>query len=86
MAIVPLRLSEDDVRALDALVNSGLYRNRSEAARALIRQGAEVKMGLIGDVTESVRQLLEARKRGRRPFTIAYKAKTAVQLVAEGRG
>ncbi len=86
VAIVPLRLSDDDVKALDALVNSRLYRNRSEAARALIRQGARVRMGEARNLTEMVGRLLEARKKGRRPFTIAYKSQTAIEMVAEGRG
>jgi Arc/MetJ-type ribon-helix-helix transcriptional regulator len=86
MAVVPLRLAEEDLKALDALVNSGLYRNRSEAARTLIRHGAKVQVAEVMNVTDLVRKLLAARRRGRPPFTLRYKGKTAVQLVAEGRG
>lgn len=87
MAVVPLRLSEDDLKALDALVKAGVYKNRSEAARALIRDGARLKAGEMRNVSELVRQLLrESRKTNDRPFSIARSTRTAVELVAEGRG
>jgi len=87
MAVLPLRLSDDDIKALDALVKSGAFKNRSEAARALIRQGARVKTGETPNVSEVVNRLLEARKKkGVQPFKISYSSKSAVELVAEGRG
>lgn len=86
MAIIPLRLTEDDIKALDALINAGVYKNRSEAARALIRDGARVKIGETKDVSEEVRRILQSsKKKGERPFRIAYNSKSAVELVAEGR-
>jgi len=86
MAVLPLRLSDEDIKALDALVKAGLYKNRSEAARALIRHGASVKGGETKDVSETVRLMLEkSKKTGARPFRISYTRKSAVELVAEGR-
>jgi len=43
-------------------------------------------MGETRDVTEVVVRLLEARKKGRQPFSIAYRERTAEELVSEGRG
>ena len=87
MAVVPLRLSEDDIKALDALVKAGIYKNRSEAARALIRDGARLKAGEMRNVSELVRQLLrESKRKNNRPFSISRSTRSAVELVAEGRG
>jgi Arc/MetJ-type ribon-helix-helix transcriptional regulator len=87
MAVLPLRLSDDDIKALDALVKSGAYKNRGEAARALIRQGARLKTGEAPNVSGTVHRLLEERKKkGGRPFKISYSSKSTVELVAEGRG
>jgi Arc/MetJ-type ribon-helix-helix transcriptional regulator len=86
MAVLPLRLTDEDIKALDALVKSGVYKNRSEAARALIRDGARVRIGETKDVSEVVRLLLRASKKKReRPFRIVYNSKSAVELVAQGR-
>ena len=86
MAVIPLRLSDDDVKALDTLVKAGIYKNRSEAARALIRDGAKMKIGETVDVSAAVRQLLQTGKKKReRPFRIAYNNRSAAELVAEGR-
>jgi len=86
MAVLPLRLSDDDIRALDALVREGIYKNRSEAARAMIHEGARAKAGEVRDVSGTVRRLMHARRKGNAPFRISRMRKAAVELVAEGRG
>lgn len=89
MAVLPLRLSDEDIQSLDTLVKSGAFKNRSEAARALIRYAARVKIGETTDVSKTVQGLMEMskkkKKKGERPFKISYSTKSAVELVAEGR-
>ena len=86
MAVLPLRLSDDDLKALDTLVREGVYKNRSEAARAMIHEGARARAGEVKDVSGIVRRLVRARGKGNAPFKISRTKKSAVELVAEGRG
>jgi len=86
MTVLPLRLSDDDIKALDTLVKEGIYKSRSEAARAMIREGAKAKAGEVKDVSKIVQRLMRARMKGGMPFKISYMNKSAAELVAEGRG
>lgn len=52
---VPVRLTEEDVSALDALVESGEFKNRSEALRAALA-------GLLRERRE--REIEDAYRRG----------------------
>ncbi len=88
MAVVPIRLSREDARKLDLLVRLGLYKNRTEAMRAMIEASADEQMNryiLSGRVKEALNDLLEAEKRDREnPLRIAS-GKTAAEIVAESR-
>src|SRR2546428_13862339 len=70
MAVLPLRLSDDDIRALDALVREGIYKNRSEAAIAMIHEVAIANA--VEDSYDSVRDrlLMHGRKEGISAFRI----------------
>ena len=65
MAVVRVRLSEDDVRKLNVLMKRGIYKNRSGAIRAIVDEGLRVKLGEDDDVTQIVDRLLALRKRGK---------------------
>ena len=84
MAIVPVRLSEDDVRKLNLLMRRGIYRSRNEAIRALVAEGLELKLGDDDDVTPLVNKLLGLRRGGK--LLVWFKTrKSAAEIVAEGR-
>jgi Arc/MetJ-type ribon-helix-helix transcriptional regulator len=84
MAVVPVRLSEDDVRKLNVLMKRGIYKSRNEAIRALVEDGLQVKLGEDDDVTQIVDRLLALRKKEEIPIWFKSR-KTAAEMVAEGR-
>jgi Arc/MetJ-type ribon-helix-helix transcriptional regulator len=84
MAVVPVRLSEDDVRKLNVLMKRGIYKSRNEAIRALVEEGLQVKLGEDEDVTQIVDRLLALQKKGEIPIRFKSR-KTAAEMVAEGR-
>jgi Arc/MetJ-type ribon-helix-helix transcriptional regulator len=84
MAVVPVRLSQDEVKKLNVLMRRGVYGSRNEAIRALVEEGLQVKLGEDDDVTDIVHRLLSLRKKGQMPI-IFKSGKTAAEIVAEGR-
>jgi Arc/MetJ-type ribon-helix-helix transcriptional regulator len=88
MTVVPIRLSRKDARKLDLLVRLGLYKNRTEAMRAMIEATADEQLNrriLTDRVKEALSELLQAEKRhGENPLRITSK-KTAAEIVAESR-
>lgn len=88
MAVVPIRLSRQDARKLDLLVKLGIYRNRTEAMRAMIQAGADEQVGryLMNEkVLKALDELLEYEKsHGKNPLHIIT-GRTATEIVAEGR-
>lgn len=84
MTVVPVRLSEGEVRKLNLLLKRGVYKSRNEAIRAILAEGLEERLGENEDVTELVSKMLALRKLGKTP--ISFKAeKSVVEIVAEGR-
>ena len=84
MAVVPVRLSEDEVRKLNMLLERGAYRSRNEAIRALVDEGLQVRLGEDEDVSQMVDRLLSLRKKRKMPIWFKSR-KMAVEIVAEGR-
>ncbi|MBO8181827.1 MAG: ribbon-helix-helix protein, CopG family [Archaeoglobus sp.] len=41
MKVVPVRLDDQKIKALDILVKAGIYKNRSDALRRIIENGME---------------------------------------------
>ena len=82
--IVPVRLDEKDILALDLLVKSGFFRSRNEAIRAMVREGLSriIAREILPDDVDSVVCAL-LRYNGR-PFEIRSE-KTAAELVREVR-
>ena len=84
MGVVPVRLSEGQIRKLNMLTNLGVYQSRNEAIRALIEEGLQTKLGEDDDVTRLVDKLLDLSRKGKMPIRFKSR-KTATEIVAEGR-
>ena len=56
--VVPLRLEEELLKAVDMLVKLGVYKSRNEALRSLVKKGLENTQE-IKAVAEAVRKLFE---------------------------
>ena len=84
MRVIPVRLTDEEVRKIDLLIKQGLYRSRSEAIRAILPERLEEKLGEDEDVTSLVNKLLNLRKARGTPVRLRLK-KNAVEVVADGR-
>lgn len=85
LTVVPVRLSDDEVRKLNLLLRRGVYRSRNEAIRAILVEGVKERLGEDEDVTSLVNKMLALKRNGKNP--ISFKSKlSAVEIVAEGRG
>lgn len=84
LTVVPIRLSDDEVRKLNILLKRGVYRSRNEAIRSILAQGLEEKLGEDEDVTQLVNKLLAQRRNGKP--TISFRSnRRVVEIVSEGR-
>jgi Arc/MetJ-type ribon-helix-helix transcriptional regulator len=56
---IPVRMDSDTLKTLDLLVRMGLYSNRSEAVRGLMRRGLDSQRELraLGSLVEKIREL-----------------------------
>lgn len=59
--VVPLRLEEEVLKAVDMLVKLGVYKSRNEALRSLVKKGLENTQE-IKAVAEAVRKLFEIER------------------------
>jgi len=83
LSVIPVKLEKKDIIALDLLVKMGLFKSRSEAIRAFVREGINrifIQRIITSDVDEIVSKLL----REEMPFVIKSK-KTAAEIVSEVR-
>ena len=60
--VIPVRLDQDMVEAIDTLVALGIYKSRSEALRELIKEGLH-SLNWIIKVNKAVESLFEIEKR-----------------------
>ncbi len=56
---IPVRMDRDTLETLDLLVKTGLYRNRSEAIRELMKRGLDSQEGLkrLGRLVKLLREM-----------------------------
>ncbi len=56
---IPVRLDRETLETLDLFVKTGLYRNRSEAIRELMKQGIHSQEGLrkLGRIVKLIQTL-----------------------------
>lgn len=68
--VVPVRLSERELQLLDALIELGVFRTRSEAIRELVSLGLR-SLGELGEIERIVNELQELERRhGRIPLDL----------------
>jgi Arc/MetJ-type ribon-helix-helix transcriptional regulator len=61
--VVMVRIDEDTSRALDAWVETGHVKSRSEAAAVFIREGVKLRAKELEQLAEALREVEEAKKR-----------------------
>jgi len=89
LSVVPVKLERDDVRRLDTLVRLGVFKNRSQAIRSLLREQLEKKIETVpqadlSGVAPVVELMLRLASKGVNVVTISSR-KSAAGIVSEGR-
>ena len=59
--VVMVRVNDDSLKKLDALVQSGIFRSRSEAAAFLIAEGAKAQSDLFHRIEEKIGEIERLR-------------------------
>lgn len=86
---MPVKLEREDVAKLDILVKLGVFKNRSQAIRSLLREQLEKKIAAIpqADLTgvrPVVDLMLRLSSRGVKVVRITSR-KSAAEIIGEGR-
>jgi len=89
MAVIPVKVDQENANKIDMLVRLGVFKNRSEAIRWALREGLEKKIESIPMLDLSgadpvVELMLKLASRGADVVRITSK-KTAAEMVSEGR-
>ncbi len=84
MAIIPVRLSDDEVKQIDLLVKRGGYSSRSRAIREILQEHLTRRLSEEEDVTDLVESLMRLSSKRTEPVRLHFK-KSVTQVVAEGR-
>ncbi len=88
MAVLPVRLDEEDIRRIELLVKMKLFRNRSDAIRTLVREGLDRTLIFPTKINAQVRALVDALAKAHNKGELAVKlvsTKPAAELIAEER-
>lgn len=64
--VVMVRVGDDTKRSLDAWIETGAVKSRSEAAALFIREGLQVRAEELGELEGALRDVEEAKDRLRR--------------------
>ena len=59
--VVMVRVNDDSLRSLDALVQSGIFKSRSEAAAFLISEGVKAQATLFERISERIAEIERLR-------------------------
>lgn len=64
--VVMVRVNDESLKSLDALVQSGIFKSRSEAAAFLISEGVKAQASLFESISERIKQIerLQAELKG----------------------
>jgi len=86
---VPVKLEKEDVKKLDTLVRLGIFKNRSQAIRWMVKEGIEKKIAALPHTDLSgigpiVELMVKLASRGVDVIRITS-PKTAAQIVSEER-
>jgi len=55
--VVMVRVNDDSLKSLDALVQSGIFKSRSEAAAFLISEGVKAQAPLFERISERIKEI-----------------------------
>ena len=55
--VVMVRVNDDSLKSLDALIQSGIFKSRSEAAAFLISEGIKAQQPLFNKIAERIREI-----------------------------
>ena len=86
VVIIPVRFKEKDIRKIDELVKSGLFKSRSEAIRSLSLEETKAKYAdlVTSSLGGAVEAILDALKEDRNSLNITLDRRIE-EFVAEGR-
>lgn len=59
--VVMVRVNDDSLRSLDALVQSGIFKSRSESAAFLISEGVKAQAALFERISERIAEIERLR-------------------------
>jgi Arc/MetJ-type ribon-helix-helix transcriptional regulator len=59
--VVMVRVNDDSLKSLDSLVQSGIFKSRSEAAAFLISEGVKAQAVLFGRISERIAEIERLR-------------------------
>jgi hypothetical protein len=59
--VVMVRVNDDSLKSLDSLVQSGIFKSRSEAAAFLISEGIKSQAVLFGKISERIAEIERLR-------------------------
>jgi len=59
--VVMVRVNDDSLRSLDALVQTGIFKSRSEAAAFLISEGVKAQSALFERISERIKEIERLR-------------------------
>jgi Arc/MetJ-type ribon-helix-helix transcriptional regulator len=60
-SVVSVRISDDDLKLIDMLVNVGVFRSRSEAVTFFVRRGIKASEELLNKIKEKIDELSRLR-------------------------
>ena len=84
--IIPVRFKEKDIKKIDELVKSGLFKSRSEAIRSLSLEEAKTRYAdlVTSSLGGAVEAILDVLKKDRNSLNITLDRRIE-EFVAEGR-
>ena len=59
--VVMVRVNDDSLKSLDALVQTGIFKSRSEAAAFLISEGVKAQAALFERISERIKEIERLR-------------------------
>ncbi len=59
--VVMVRVNDDSLKSLDALVQTGIFKSRSEAAAFLISEGVKAQSALFERISERIKEIERLR-------------------------
>lgn len=85
VVVIPIRFREKDLKKIDELVKSGVFKSRSEAIRSLSLEAAQSRcVDLAEDLDQAVKVIMDSLREDRSSLTITLERSVA-EFIAEER-